>query len=404
MGDIIKSPAVCVLVPIYNADRYLTQCLDSLIHQTMPDMEILCLDDGSTDNSASIISDFARRDPRIRTFSHENHGYGWTVNKGIDEARGDFIGIVESDDWVEPTMFDNLYRAARTTDADMAKCNFYLEWTSSPKRRELFRYFSTDDNGRVICPREDAKGAVFRKKPTVWSAIYRTSFLMENGIRFLETPGACFQDTSFSFKALWCAKKVVCCTTPYVHYRQDNGASSINATDKEYCVCDEYEEIERFLGEFPDSGPFAARVLAPMIYDTFMWNYERLDPSLKQPFLEVASAWFRRLLDEDRVDWTGFTQDKRTNFRVIAYAPTAYSEWKHSTAQRPTRMTLVATMKKWMRSVMPPSRTRFNSKMRALTRQVEALQITVDELVRQNNVLLARSEGESLGPGRTDGK
>jgi len=398
MGDSIKSPCVSVLVPIYNMERYLGQCLDSLVGQSRSDIEILCLDDGSTDASATILSDFAAHDSRMRVISHDNHGYGWTLNHGMDQAQGEFIGIVESDDWVELNMFEALYRAASMADADMAKCNFYLEWTRPPTRQRLYRYFSEEDDGSVICPREDPAGCLFRKKPTVWSAIYRKSFLDENRIRFLETPGASFQDTSFSFKTLWLADRVACLATPYVHYRQDNEASSINAKDKAYCVCDEYEEIERFLGNFPESGGFAARVLAHMIYDTFMWNYARLGPSLKPAFLDVASQWFRRLLNEG-VDWADFTQDKRTNFRVIAFAPTVYSGWKQ-TGGHPARTTLVSTVKKWVRSVVPPSRTRFNASMRSLTRQVEALQITVDELVRQNNELLHRTRS----PGRTDGE
>jgi len=394
MKDIRGERSVSVLVPIYNSERYLTQCLDSLLCQTLPDIEIICLDDGSTDASATILARYAARDSRIVVRTHENHGYGWTLNRGLDEATGEYVGIVESDDWVEPSMFEDLYHAACSADADMAKCNFYMEWTSDPKRRKLYQYCDARDDGCVVRPRQDPRGTLLRKKPTVWSAVYRRSFLDENRIRFQETPGASFQDTSVNFKALWLADSLVCVATPYVHYRQDNEVSSINSKEKAYCVCDEYEEIERFIAGFSAPDPVAARIFAPMVYDTFIWNYERLSSDLKGPFLEVASRWFRRLLDEGQVDWSGFTEGKRTNFHVIAYAPMVYDMWKQGSAPQPVgkkQQGLISAIKEWMRSFVPPSRRRFTNKMQSLSRQVEALQITVDELVRQNNALSKRS-------------
>lgn len=394
-----KNPRISVLVPVHDAERYLVQCLNSLLRQTIPSMEIICIDDGSSDSSAKILAAFARRDPRIHILTHENHGYGYTLNKGLDAAEGDYIGIVESDDWAEPSMFEDLYCTALATDADMAKSNFYMEWTH-PKHREMYRCFDKKDDGLIICPREDPQGRLFRKKPTVWSSIYRRSFLDDNRIRFLETPGASFQDTSFNFKALWLAEKVACVTTPYIHYRQDNEASSINSKDMAYCVCREYEEIERFLTGRPGSDLFAAKVLTPMIYDTFIWNYERLGADLKLPFLEEASRWFRQLLAEGRVDWASFPESKRVNFRMIAYAPTVYNAWKRESACQPVhRQTFASSIVKRIRAALPPSSRRFDNKIRSLTRQMEALQATMDALVRQNTALPSSIQKSEDGTG-----
>lgn len=385
-----ESPCVSILIPVYNVERYLRQCLDSVAAQTLSGIEIICLNDGSTDSSAAILEEYAAQDRRIRVITHENYGYGYTLNRGISEATGTYIGIVESDDWVDPAMFETLYNAARDADADMAKCNFYKEWTRNQNRRELYTYFDENQDGEVICPRQDPKATLFRKKPAVWSAIYRRSFLDENQIRFLETPGASYQDTSFSFKALWLAERLVCVTAPFVHYRQDNEASSINSTAKAYCVCDEYEEIERFLTNLPESAPEGMRILAPLVYDTFMWNYDRLDPSLKPAFLEMASYWFRRLLSENKVDWSGFTEHKRTNFRMIAYKPAAYQAWRRKQdADRTTheKGNLISMIKKWIRAIVPPSRTNFSNRMRAFTRQLDTQQATLDELIRQVDTL-----------------
>ena len=120
------SPKISILVPICNVEKYLDECLVSLTNQTMKDIEIICLDDGSTDNSLSIIKRYAKNDTRIVIISKENSGYGDTMNLGIKKARGKYIGIVESDDFAEQDMFQKLYNIAQENDyPDVVKSNFY---------------------------------------------------------------------------------------------------------------------------------------------------------------------------------------------------------------------------------------------------------------------------------------
>jgi len=399
----VENPCVSIIIPIYNVERYLAQCLDSVVAQTLTEIEIICIDDGSTDSSSAILHDYAARDPRITVVTQENHGYGYALNRGIEQAVGDYVGIVESDDWVDPTMFAKLCQAARFAHADMAKCNYYKEWTKVKPRRELYRTFTRNDDGHVISPRRFNDGALLRRDPAVWSAIYRRSFLHDNHIRCLETPGASFQDASFNFKALYLAERLVCVATPYVHYRQDNEASSINSTAKAYCVCDEYEEIERFLASLPEPDPDVENLFPLMLYDTFIWNYKRLDPTLKLPFLEVASHWFRRLLDEGKVEWSRFSEYKRLSFRMIAYTPMTYHSWRQqeSTQQGDSMTTkhhrLISTTRKWIQAIVPPSRTNFTIRMRALTRQLEAQQDMLDELSQQVKALAELVQNEHKG-------
>lgn len=118
-------PKITVLVPTYNVERYLPQCLDALCAQTLRDIEIICINDGATDGSPSILRSYAAKDQRIRIIDKPNSGYGASLNRGIAEAKGEYIGIVEPDDFPDKRMFKKLYKDAKRANADVAKCNFF---------------------------------------------------------------------------------------------------------------------------------------------------------------------------------------------------------------------------------------------------------------------------------------
>lgn len=103
--------------------------MDSVVNQTLKDIEIICVDDGSTDSSATICDEYAAKDPRIKVIHKSNAGYGHSMNRGLENATGEYIGIVESDDFAELDMFENLYKLAKQNDADIVKSDFYLYWS-----------------------------------------------------------------------------------------------------------------------------------------------------------------------------------------------------------------------------------------------------------------------------------
>ena len=107
---------VSIVVPIYNAELYLKQCLDSIINQTLKEIEIICVNDGSTDKSAKIVEEYAKKDNRIRVITKTNTGYGNSMNIGFDAAVGEYVGLIESDDFVDKEMFATLYNVAKPHD------------------------------------------------------------------------------------------------------------------------------------------------------------------------------------------------------------------------------------------------------------------------------------------------
>ena len=114
-------PKVSVIIPVYNVENYLRQCLDSVVNQTLSDIEIICVDDGSTDNSGKILDEYATKDSRIKVIHKENGGYGKAMNVGLDNAIGEYIGIVEPDDYIALDMYETLYNIAKEKDLDFSK-------------------------------------------------------------------------------------------------------------------------------------------------------------------------------------------------------------------------------------------------------------------------------------------
>lgn len=322
-GAAAPAPEVSVLIPIYNVERYLERCLTSLVGQTYDDFEAICINDGSTDGSRSIIQRFLDADSRFRVIDKENSGYGASMNRGLDAARGRYVAILESDDFFEPDALAVLHEAAEMNQAEVVKANFYLYWSRPEERRELFRVVDEVEAGHVLRPLDDL--AVFFRKPSIWSALYRRDFLVDDGIRFLETPGASYQDSGFNFKVWASARRVAFLAAPVLNYRQDNEGSSVNNPGKVFCVCDEYASMEEFVrarGSADERRLLA--ILQRMKLDSYLWNYDRLAPELRPAFVKRAAEEFRAAFKREEVDLALFEPAAEADLRAMVADPAAF--------------------------------------------------------------------------------
>ena len=235
-----KIPKVSVLVPVYNVERYLKTCLDSLICQTLNDIEIICIDDGSTDNSSGILTEYATLDSRIIVITKENTGYGASMNLGLSYARGEYVGIVESDDYALPEMFEQLYMTAKENNAEIVKANYY-QVSSASRERNFIENLRGLTYEKIVNPIDEME--CFGITPSIWSAIYDRRFLKVNKILFHETPGASFQDISFAFSVLYFARSVVFVKQAYLCYRCDNENSSVKSAKKFFASAKRWKEL-----------------------------------------------------------------------------------------------------------------------------------------------------------------
>lgn len=272
-------PEVSVLVPIYNSEEHLAACLDSISAQTLQSMEVICINDGSSDRSSEIVERSANLDPRIVIINKGNSGYGDSLNLGLERARGVFVGILESDDFVEPRMYKKLFALATNNGADIVKSDFYNHADGVSTRANII---PANNAGRLIEPSVDHE--ILKAQPSVWSAIYACTFLKKNGIQFTDTPGASFQDTAFNLKALTVSDKVWLTRDAFVHYRRDNLGSSIHSNDKVFTVCDEYDNFERFMLDYPEKMSMIAGPLQAIKFETYSWNLSRLSGQAQLDF------------------------------------------------------------------------------------------------------------------------
>lgn len=190
-------PKVSILVPIYNVEMYLNTCLDTIINQTLKEIEIILINDGSTDNCPQICDDYAAKDKRIKVIHKKNSGYGATMNVGLNACAGEYIGIVEPDDYVALDMYETLYDKAKEFDLDFIKADFN-RFTGEDKNLQLTynKIAKADKNyNKVVNPSENPD--MLQYIMNTWSGIYKRDFLLHNNITHSETPGASFQDNGF---------------------------------------------------------------------------------------------------------------------------------------------------------------------------------------------------------------
>jgi len=210
---------------------------------------------------------------------------------------------------------------------DFVKSNFY-NYYGGDNRSERVEFFKAGECGRVMYPDDFAAGCMYARQPSVWSAIYNAEFLRDNSIDFLPTPGASYQDTSFAFKVFAKARSAYFIYDAYLHYRQDNEQSSVNNSEKIFCVCDEFGEINKFLDENPELKRVIEPHKAVAMYRSFMWNYERLIPEYRYGFLIEAHKWFKEIAETGVLDEKLFGSGELAAFREIAVNPMKYHIWR----------------------------------------------------------------------------
>lgn len=236
---------ISVILPCLNVEKYITRCIESVIHQTLQDMEILLIDAGSTDGTLEILSEYKKKDSRIHIFHSDIKSYGYQMNWGISLAKGEYIGIVETDDIMQADMFETLFNEAVLENADYVKGTsegffqspYGVEW-----RYTITPYPNLNEKC-ITVPKEMPELFLFDN--FLWNGIYRREFLKK--VKFNETPGAAFQDIGALFQIASKAEKGVYLEHMVYNYRQDNSAASSYNEKSFLYAATEYQYIEQFL-------------------------------------------------------------------------------------------------------------------------------------------------------------
>ncbi len=224
--------AVSIIVPVYNAEKDLVKCLDSVVNQTLKDVEIILVDDGSTDGSSEICKCYAEKDDRIIYFKKENEGLAAARQDGMEKASGEYIGFVDSDDWLELNMYERMYSVAKEENADVVFCNAFLDENEKDKIHLEPGVYDRERIEKEILPRSlsgiSPKGTNSVIRWCNWLRLYKRSLIEENGIAF----GRGFrrsQDLQLTFETALYAQKYVSLNDEYLyHNRTENNSTSLS--------------------------------------------------------------------------------------------------------------------------------------------------------------------------------
>ena len=240
---------VSVIMPIYNAEDTLRPAMDSVIDQTLCEIEIICVDDGSTDASLSIIREYQKNDSRIRILTEVNAGPGWARNRGVERARGRYVAFLDADDFVEPTFLATLYELAERKSLDIAVSDydFYYNRSATFKRRIAEPHEDAFSGGTIVSKSEH-HDVLFQTTPlAAWDKLFRRSFIMEKGLRFPEDIRI-FEDAVFVICALSLAERMGKAEEILVHHRIHSEQARAKTFTKFYhTIPDVYMRIKSFL-------------------------------------------------------------------------------------------------------------------------------------------------------------
>lgn len=217
------SERISVIVPVYNAGRYLKPCIESLLQQTYPDIEILAVDDGSTDDSGAILDAYAKQDGRLSCIHQANAGVSAARNRGLDAATGDFISFLDSDDWLAPETYDVLLDTARREQVDAVFFEYFIDEPNGTSKPHRFadRWYGRLDNEALM--RLVYGGACF-----CCTKLYRRKLV--DGLRFRSDIYR-GEDTIFAIEALHRAQSAFSLSEPYYHYVQSEGSAARGAVN-----------------------------------------------------------------------------------------------------------------------------------------------------------------------------
>ncbi len=308
------SPRVSVVVPIYKVEGYLRPCVDSILSQTLEDIEVILVDDGSPDSCPQLVDEYAAQDARVVAIHQPNGGYGRAVNHGISRARGEYIGIIESDDWIEPDMYEKLYAKAVQQKADIVKCSFWRYNSTRPAGKqdaeELAHY-------RLLAaaPQEafcmDEYPELLMGHPSIWASLYRADFI--KGQKVIESSSASYQDFPFMVEALCRAERIAVVPHYLVHYRMEEGqGSSTTVTGKRLLMmptqCSKSQEILRRYGKHDAlAEPFYVHA-----FKACLGFYHQIDTPYKTDFFERMQAMLSGIKSVPGFSYKHFSsRDKR---------------------------------------------------------------------------------------------
>lgn len=287
---------VSVIIPVYNAEKHLAECLQSVCGQTLKNIEIICVNDGSSDNSAHILADFANADSRVRVLSQANAGAGAARNHGLREARGQFLSFLDADDFFEPDMLEKAFNKALADSADVVvfRADFYAD------KQGVYIPCAYSLQERMLPAQRPFAGIDVEKdvfKTVVgwaWDKLFRAEFIAENGIVFQEQRTS--NDLLFVFSAFAKADRITTLSEVLVHQRRQASESLSVTRERSWaCFYDALIALRNQLVSWELYQRFEQDYINYALHFC-LWNLNTLkEPTRETLFQQLKNEWFQEL-------------------------------------------------------------------------------------------------------------
>ena len=296
---------VSVIIPSLNAKEYIAECMDSILNQTLENIEVLCIDAGSTDGTLKVLKEYSSRDSRIKIFLSKKRSYGAQVNQGIINAKGEYISIVETDDYIDSAMLKALYDLSQYASIDIVKSSFYHVDDSDSEDVKIVKDTAKNSLESVTNYFKVTDYPIFLEgHPSIWSAIYRRKFIIANKIKFKEEPGGAWVDNPFFYKTAFLAERILYTNEAYYHYRESNPDSSTNNLKDSSIPMRRILEMFKIVDEYDDNENTFRHMLykrlfryIEIIMENNENNLERLDKTTLRYIKDALN-----LVDEEIVE------------------------------------------------------------------------------------------------------
>lgn len=310
---------VSIIVPVYNIENYLDQCLESLVNQTLKEIEIICVNDGSTDGSTDILNEFASKDDRIKIINKENAGLGAARNTGMLEVKGEYIGFVDSDDYVNTTMYEKLYNNAKNYDSDMVMCTIGI---IDENNDEL----GADPYYDLKCLDERFNHGTFNYKDTkdctlslavnAYNKIFKSEFIDRIEAKFPE--GLIFEDNPFFYHTYLNADKISLVREPLYIHRVNREGSITSGADKRFFDIVKIQNLNmECFKSIPNYEDYKAEVIDKK-FTIVIHRYFQVDEVHRQEFFELIKQDFKdmNLTDEELDELQNY--NKRNYLNILS--------------------------------------------------------------------------------------
>lgn len=274
-------PKISIIIPIYKVEKYLRFCLDSLCVQTLKDIEIICVNDGSPDNCGEILKEYEKKDKRFHIINQENLGSGPARNNGLDYAKGEFVGFVDPDDWVSPNYFEILYNRATICGADISATSDIVKVHKYQTKKSV-----GFQSKKIIVSVEKRKNLIYRSG-IVWNKVFKKKLVDKYDIRFAETKST-GQDNPFNIIALATANKIATTTMGSYFYRVRSESAINSRSLKDIGIVKIYKDIFSQIKKL-NLGENYFKIIKKRALKDFGNTYSKLNPEFREKLLAELS-------------------------------------------------------------------------------------------------------------------